>query len=155
MRSTTKLAAALLALAMVTTACGGDGPEVTAAEDRLAEPEAGADSGVVFTDPAQLLDQEVEVRGVVTELVGDNGALLTNPELGSEEILVVASGADAAEIRSEAVIDVAGTLQALDPAEVTEAVGEEFDTELLSAYEGDPVIVAETIRPAPEEEVEG
>lgn len=122
-------------------------------------PLEAATEGITITDitgnPGGYLGKQVTVRGEVEEVVHPQVFSLDEdvPLAGGvDNDLLVVSSAQSAPAVTEAmkgeVLTVAGTVRAFITAEIERKYGLGLDPELVVEYEGRPVIIAGSIRPA-------
>ena len=159
-RKTAVAAPLALAASMVLVGCSDDS----------AGPEQGADvEDVVEAEPDEndqegpdLLGQQVTVSGEATEIVDPSSFVIGGDALGDSGALVLSAGGALAElptpitegtIDSDTVLQVTGTVEELVVVDLEEEYGLDVDDEALEEWEGDAVIVADSIATLPGETV--
>ena len=123
--------------------------EETAAEETAAEDAA---AGGLAEEAGTLVGQEVTVSATVTEVVSEYAIRIGAGT--SETLLVLSAGGPLSEMgledaeaaaENEAVVQVTGTVRQFDPVSFEEEYGIGYTDGLYEAYEGENVIVADSI----------
>ncbi len=104
-------------------------------------------------DPESYYGQEVSVIGDVVELESTYAFELDDPALlGGDTILVV--GGEELTVTEGETVQVTGTVRQFNLTEIESETGFELEDELFTDFEGRPVIVASSVSPAPDAEME-
>lgn len=135
------ITAAVIGLAVLTPACADGG--IRGLFNRNAAPE----SDLSDTDIQQYLGQTLRASGVIQEMVGDAAFLLEEKSIFTDkEVLVINAAKTPILLPDEEIItlQVSGQLQNLNVADVEQTYNTALDPR-VRRYEGQPVIIAETI----------
>ncbi len=123
------------------------------AEEQSAGPEAGVTISDITDNPQEYYDSTVTVSGQVGELIGPRAFTIgTEDSVGGGTLLVIGAKqlpeiieGDAEEIAADDVVQVSGPVQEFNIAEIEDELGFDLEDGLFSEYEGDPVVVANTV----------
>ncbi len=99
--------------------------------------------------PDQYIGSQIAVYGEVGDLIDAGSFVLTTGFLG-DELLILQSG-ETSDLEEGEGVTVIGTLQMFDRERLAEEGGRPLTDEAFDAYEGDPVLIAERVRPDSEE----
>lgn len=132
------LSVALLAAALLLSACGGE----------ETQPKGGATSEQtpttsVFAEPGEFLDQDVEVRGRVGSVVSPRMFNLEDLERSGDRVQVFTT--DDPGIDEGQVVRVEGTVREFDTAAFEQELRVDLEDRLFDAFIGTPVILARSI----------
>lgn len=154
MRSITVVMAAVLALLLA--ACAGDATETAAQDSPQATESAtsGASPGQeeaglldeIMNEPELYTDGTVAVTAVVSSTIeGANAAIL---EAGNEEVLLVGPSDGSMDFSAGDTVLIEGQFQEFDSAQVGEIEGVVDEAAITEAFNGEYVIVANSVEMA-------
>ncbi|MDQ4078769.1 MAG: cytochrome c [Chloroflexota bacterium] len=97
----------------------------------------------IVGDPSQFVDQTATVRADVAEVINERAFRLTADD---EAIVVLTTRRLRRELEEGETLRVSGTVREFERAEIEEAIGAELPDDVAEELEGEPVIVASSIR---------
>ncbi|MEO1298845.1 MAG: hypothetical protein AAFW75_24310 [Cyanobacteria bacterium J06636_16] len=140
--------------ALVTSACSGPSTEVESGEvSSVEDAQENVTTEEISDEFAQYEGQKVSVRQDVEEVIGKNSFTLDEDQFfGGEELLVIDMTVAGLElIEGEGTeVQVTGELTQFSLDELELGMGIELEPELFADYEGQPVILAESIALSPD-----
>ncbi|MCU0535770.1 MAG: hypothetical protein MUD14_17925 [Hydrococcus sp. Prado102] len=117
------------------------------------QPDPGsATSDDVTNRPEQFIGQTVTVRGDYLEQVGENAFTITDEQVFvADPILVVNVSGNSLDLPSDDIkVQATGKVREFTLDEVAQEYDLEFDRATYAQYENTPVIIAQSVAPAPE-----
>jgi hypothetical protein len=123
------------------------------AEEQSAGPEAAVTVSNITDNPQEYYGSTVTVSGQIGELIGPRAFTIgTEDDVGGGTLLVVGAKqlpeiieGEAEEVATGDVVQVSGPVQEFNIAEIEDEFGFDLEDGLFSEYEGDPVVVANTV----------
>jgi hypothetical protein len=128
-------------------------PEPEADSESASESASEPAADEVFADPESYLGEQVTVSGQVSEVVDANSFRIGGEDVGGEALLV--TSADQANVEPDQNVQVTGTVQQFNLGEFEDEYGFDYDEGLYGDFEGEPVIVADSVEPLAGAESEG
>lgn len=116
-----------------------------------AGPDVGVTLGDITANPAEFVGSRVTVSGEVNDVVADSAFTIGGDDFADgEELLVVAVDVPIEregdeELSEEDVVQVTGTVRMFSLAATDDDLGVRLDPETFAEFEGEPVIVADTV----------
>ncbi len=95
--------------------------------------------------PEQYAGEPVAVRGIVVSLIGDAAFQLTDTPLLSSDTLLVVAADGTADVAEGDILLVRGRVRHLDPENVPEEIDPGFLNDIFPAFDGDTVMIAQSI----------
>lgn len=140
--------------ALVASACTSPSAEVDSGEvSSVEDAQENVTTEEISDEFAQYEGQEVSVRQDIEKIIGKNSFTLDEDQFfGGEELLVIDMTTEGVELieGEDTEVQVTGELTRFSLEELELGMGIELEPELFGDYEGQPVILAESIALSPD-----